>query len=77
MRLPIDEWVFIQVESIFKIERQGERERWEGWVGGWKGEMERMLLWHGSRSTNFAGEYRDVSYRLSNSVHRKVNRLIV
>lgn len=51
----------VNVESIFRIEREGELERWQsadwqkrGKNGG--ADVERMLLWHGSRSTNFAGE---------------------
>lgn len=50
----------VQVESIFKIEREGEKERWEGseWSKSDVGKnAERYLLWHGSRSTNFAGEF--------------------
>lgn len=49
----------VEVENIFKIEREGEQERWESsdWAKSDVGkEAERYLLWHGSRSTNFAGE---------------------
>jgi poly [ADP-ribose] polymerase len=48
----------VQVQNVFRIERDGEKEQWESapWlqseVGG---KAERFLLWHGSRSTNFAG----------------------
>ncbi|KAF8323020.1 PARP-domain-containing protein [Clavulina sp. PMI_390] len=48
----------VNVENIFKIEREGEQERWESseWAKSEVGKnAERMLLWHGSRSTNFAG----------------------
>ncbi|OBT46827.1 hypothetical protein VE00_01944 [Pseudogymnoascus sp. WSF 3629] len=43
-----------KVEQIFRIEREGEKERFE------KGDFasiagDRRLLWHGSRCTNFAG----------------------
>jgi len=42
------------VESIFRIERQGERERFESSSFG-KMDQNRRLLWHGSRCTNFGG----------------------
>ncbi|KAG8707140.1 hypothetical protein FRC09_002008 [Ceratobasidium sp. 395] len=43
------------IHALFRIERKGEQERWVS--GGWDkvGEKQRLLLWHGSRSTNFAG----------------------
>ncbi|KAG8690265.1 hypothetical protein FRC11_012818, partial [Ceratobasidium sp. 423] len=43
------------VHALFRIERKGERERWVS--GGWDkvDAGQRLLLWHGSRSTNFAG----------------------
>ncbi|KAK4139223.1 poly polymerase catalytic domain-containing protein [Dichotomopilus funicola] len=41
------------VESIFRIERQGETERFDGSFG--KMNQNRRLLWHGSRCTNFGG----------------------
>ncbi|KAF8710590.1 hypothetical protein RHS03_02283, partial [Rhizoctonia solani] len=43
------------IHALFRIERKGEQERWLG--GGWDkvNHGERLLLWHGSRSTNFAG----------------------
>jgi hypothetical protein len=43
------------IHALFRIERKGEQERWVG--GGWDkvDDGQRLLLWHGSRSTNFAG----------------------
>ncbi|KAG8746593.1 hypothetical protein FRC10_004445 [Ceratobasidium sp. 414] len=43
------------IHALFRIERKGEQERWVS--GGWDKveEKQRLLLWHGSRSTNFAG----------------------
>jgi poly [ADP-ribose] polymerase len=43
-----------QVAQIFRIERQGERERFEN--SSFAGPpRDRRLLWHGSRTTNFGG----------------------
>ena len=42
-----------KVESIFRIERQGETERFMSAYG--KQPQNRRLLWHGSRCTNFGG----------------------
>jgi poly [ADP-ribose] polymerase len=42
-----------QVENIFRIERQGEIQRFENQFGDVP--QDRRLLWHGSRCTNFAG----------------------
>lgn len=42
------------VESIFRIERQGEFERFDNSEFG-KMSQNRRLLWHGSRCTNFGG----------------------
>ncbi|KAG9073883.1 hypothetical protein FRC06_011089, partial [Ceratobasidium sp. 370] len=43
------------IHALFRVERKGEQERWIS--GGWDKveEKQRLLLWHGSRSTNFAG----------------------
>ncbi|OIW28197.1 PARP-domain-containing protein [Coniochaeta ligniaria NRRL 30616] len=41
------------VENIFRIERQGECERFKTEFGD--APQDRRLLWHGSRCTNFAG----------------------
>ncbi|KAG8729011.1 hypothetical protein FRC12_021326 [Ceratobasidium sp. 428] len=43
------------LRNLFRVERHGETDAWDkaGW--GKLGDGERMLLWHGSRSTNFAG----------------------
>lgn len=42
-----------KVESIFRIERQGEKDRYDSNYG--KNAKNRRLLWHGSRATNFGG----------------------
>ncbi|KAK5655677.1 hypothetical protein OQA88_5610 [Cercophora sp. LCS_1] len=41
------------IESIFRIERQGEKARFDSAYA--KNAKNRRLLWHGSRSTNFGG----------------------
>ncbi|CUA75523.1 poly [Rhizoctonia solani] len=43
------------IHALFRVERKGEQERWLS--GGWDkvDDGQRLLLWHGSRSTNFAG----------------------
>lgn len=41
-----------EVEDIFRIERQGERDRFEESVFSGP-PQDRRLLWHGSRATNF------------------------
>ncbi|EUC67320.1 poly(ADP)-ribose polymerase PARP protein, putative [Rhizoctonia solani AG-3 Rhs1AP] len=43
------------IHALFRVERRGEQERWLS--GGWDkvDDGQRLLLWHGSRSTNFAG----------------------
>ncbi|KAK4230294.1 putative poly polymerase 2 [Podospora fimiseda] len=43
-----------QVEDIFRIERQGEKDRFLNGPYG-KLNQNRRLLWHGSRATNFGG----------------------
>ncbi|KAK4120960.1 PARP-domain-containing protein [Parathielavia appendiculata] len=43
-----------EVDQIFRIERQGEHERFDSSVFG-KMSQNRRLLWHGSRCTNFGG----------------------
>lgn len=48
------------VESIFRIERQGEVERFDDSFG--KMNQNRRLLWHGSRCTNFGGILSQVGY---------------
>jgi len=45
-----DQYTLI-IEEIFRIERQGEASRFEPF----KQLHNRMLLWHGSRATNYAG----------------------
>ena len=41
----------LKIEEIFKISRHGEAKRFEKF----KSLDNRMLLWHGSRTTNYAG----------------------
>ncbi|KAK4463012.1 putative poly polymerase 2 [Cladorrhinum samala] len=43
-----------EIESIFRIERQGEKDRFDNSPYG-KLNQNRRLLWHGSRCTNFGG----------------------
>lgn len=45
----------LTVQDIFRIRRSVEEERWQ--KDGWDKipNSSRRLLWHGSRSTNFAG----------------------
>ena len=45
------------IQHAFRVERDGEGEAWSH--GGYDqlGDGERLLLWHGSRSTNFGGAY--------------------
>lgn len=41
----------LKLIDLFKIERQGEDQRFQIW----ENNANRQLLWHGSRTTNFAG----------------------
>ena len=41
----------LKLKQLFKIIRQGEDERFTKW----NKDKNRQLLWHGSRTTNFAG----------------------
>lgn len=45
----------LKVEEIFRIDRAEETARWK--AAGWDNHpnSQRMLLWHGSRTTNFGG----------------------
>ena len=45
----------VEVLQAFRVERGAETAAWDGAGYGALGEGERMLLWHGSRTTNFAG----------------------
>lgn len=49
----------MKVAQVFRLDRKGEADRWE--AGGWSkaGEDQRLLLWHGSRTTNFVGIIRN------------------
>ncbi|KZP00941.1 PARP-domain-containing protein [Calocera viscosa TUFC12733] len=44
-----------EVVDVFRVERKGEKEAWE--EAGWDKlvDGDKMLLWHGSRATNFGG----------------------
>ncbi|KAI1790824.1 hypothetical protein LXA43DRAFT_1000631 [Ganoderma leucocontextum] len=44
-----------QVLSAFRVEREGETWAWNDAGFGGLDAGERLLLWHGSRTTNFAG----------------------
>lgn len=44
-----------KVQEIFRIERQGEKERFEQSPYASITNSDRRLLWHGSRSTNYGG----------------------
>ncbi|CAE6457586.1 unnamed protein product [Rhizoctonia solani] len=44
-----------ELRNLFRVERNGEAENWNNAGWGKLGDGEKMLLWHGSRSTNFAG----------------------
>lgn len=45
----------LTVEDIFRVTRSGEADHWK--AAGWdkRPDDNRHLLWHGSRTTNFAG----------------------
>lgn len=44
-----------QVEAVFRIERNGEHDRFDKSPYASMGGSDRRLLWHGSRCTNFGG----------------------
>ena len=44
-----------RLEDIFRIERQGEKERLQKSEFGKLKKSDKRLLWHGSRTTNFGG----------------------
>jgi poly [ADP-ribose] polymerase 2/3/4 len=48
-------YIRLEIEDIFRIVRPGECERWS--AAGWDDytKSQRLLLWHGSRTTNFGG----------------------
>lgn len=46
-----DLWDSLEMEEVFHVKRKGEDERFEPF----KNFHNRQLLWHGSRTTNFAG----------------------
>ncbi len=46
--------VAYEIDDIFRIEREGERDRFDGCVLPCSG-IDTRLLWHGSRVTNFGG----------------------
>ena len=43
------------IQDIFRIERQGEKDRFDSSEFGSRQPSNRRLLWHGSRCTNFGG----------------------
>ena len=43
------------VLNVFRVERQNEMEAWTKAGYDKLGDGDRLLLWHGSRTTNFAG----------------------
>ncbi|KAH9913415.1 PARP-domain-containing protein [Fomitopsis serialis] len=45
----------VHVQNVFRVERQDETEAWMKAGNDKVADGERLLLWHGSRSTNFAG----------------------
>ncbi|KAL5535104.1 hypothetical protein ACEPAF_3197 [Sanghuangporus sanghuang] len=45
----------VAVQNVFRIRRKYEDENWAKAGFNGLGEDQRLLLWHGSRSTNFAG----------------------
>lgn len=54
-QLDTDFWSSLQVIDIFRIERQGEQERFMNSKYSKIPNSNRRLLWHGSRSTNYGG----------------------
>ncbi|CUA76808.1 poly [Rhizoctonia solani] len=44
-----------ELRNLFRVERHGETDNWNNAGWGKLADGEKMLLWHGSRSTNFAG----------------------
>lgn len=57
----------VEIDSIFRIERSGEEERWNNAGFDKLNDGDRMLLWHGSRSTNFAGSFAFMTRRYAAS----------
>ncbi|KAJ3533877.1 hypothetical protein NM688_g7220 [Phlebia brevispora] len=47
--------VKVEIQNAFRVERQAETEAWIKAGNDSLGDGERLLLWHGSRTTNFAG----------------------
>jgi len=45
-------WYQLEIEDVFIVDREGEKERFLGYKYP---DKKRKLLWHGSRLTNFAG----------------------
>ncbi|KDQ10244.1 hypothetical protein BOTBODRAFT_136978 [Botryobasidium botryosum FD-172 SS1] len=45
----------VTLENAFRVKRRFEDENWDKAGFGGLGDGQRLLLWHGSRSTNFAG----------------------
>ncbi|KAI0697472.1 PARP-domain-containing protein [Cytidiella melzeri] len=47
--------ISVEVLNAFRVERQDETDAWMKAGNDTLGDGERLLLWHGSRTTNFAG----------------------
>lgn len=45
----------VKVQHAFRVEREDETLAWNAAGHDQLGDGERLLLWHGSRTTNFAG----------------------
>jgi hypothetical protein len=43
----------LEIDDAFELDRAGEEKRYN--AGGFHEDENRMLLWHGSRLTNFVG----------------------
>lgn len=43
------EWPFSILADVFRVDREGEEKRFDSWANN----NNRMLLWHGSRLTNY------------------------
>ncbi|KAF4635229.1 hypothetical protein G7Y89_g2861 [Cudoniella acicularis] len=64
--------VKFSLQDIFRLERAKEHEKFEKSINKIK-DSNRLLLWHGSRTTNFAGilsqEAPDIAYPFGKGVH--------
>lgn len=53
-----------RLEDIFRIERNGEDDRFQGSKFSKLKKSDKKLLWHGSRTTNFGGILSQVSFSI-------------